>query len=238
LYFKVPTSYSSILGLYRCKAKNEIGEQEISIQFQRPGLPDPPNQLEVMNITHSSFILNWQSGYDGGYEQIFHIILNNNNYTEEKYTNLNTIRFEDLNEKTRYMIKIRSKNYIGFSVYSTYLIIQTKKSLIHLEEFPIIQQAYFIKDNNLRINLQLNSRLISINKLCIQYFNNDEISSCIPFNLKDGIEIININKVNLRLKLCLINQTDICSKSILIPIDNQLILSNNSSSDFIFILIG
>jgi len=134
------------------------------------------------------------------------------------------------------MIKIRSKNHIGFSVYSKNLFVQTKQSLFRLEEFPIIQRVYFTKNNHHRIYFQLNSRLISINKLCIQYFNNNQISSCIPFNLKDGIEILNIDKINLRAKLCLINQTDICSKSILIPtIDNQL---SNNSSEFIFILIG
>jgi hypothetical protein len=239
----VPPSYSKKLGLYRCVAKNNFGRNEFSIEFQRPGLPDPPIKLQVMNITHASFVLTWQPGYDGGSDQIFDIILNNNNnnnHTEERFTNLNSIRFEDLNEKTRYIIKIRSKNNIGFSDYSTNLILQTKECSFRSEQFPIIQRAYYTT-NNRRIRFQLSpiqSKLISIDQLCIQYYNNDEISSCISLNsiqlLNDGFEI-NIEQKNIRLKLCLINQTDICSKSISIPTDIQL---SNNLSELILILIG
>ncbi|CAF5153876.1 unnamed protein product, partial [Rotaria sp. Silwood1] len=35
-----PASNSSILGVYRCVAINNYGQHDISIQFQRPGLPD------------------------------------------------------------------------------------------------------------------------------------------------------------------------------------------------------
>jgi hypothetical protein len=238
-YIKVPPSYSSKLGLYRCVAKNEFGQHEFSIEFQRPSFPDPPTQLKAINITHSSFILNWQAGYDGGSAQIFHIILTTN-HRIEKQTNLNSLRFEDLNEKTRFIVKIRSKNDIGFSDYSPNLIIMTKESPIRLEDFPMIQQAYYTPDGR-RIRFQLSpirSTSISIDQLCIQYYNNDEIPSCIPLNsiqsLNDGFEIP-IEQINIRLRLCLINQTDICSKSIPIPTNSQL---TNESSEWILILIG
>ncbi|CAF1156523.1 unnamed protein product [Rotaria sordida] len=239
----LPTSYSLVLGVYRCVAKNNYGQHEFSIQFQRPGLPDPPNQLQTINITHNSFILKWQAGYNGGSDQIYHIILNNNNnnnYTEEKSTNLNFIYFKDLNEKTRYMIKIRSKNDFGFSDYSANLFVITRESPVRLEEFPKIQQAYYTT-HDLRLYFQLSpvrSILISIDQLCIQYYNNDEISTCLPLtsiqSIHDGIKI-HIEQTNLRLKLCLINQTDICSKSIPILARIQLL---NHSSEFIFMLIG
>ena len=57
LFIAVPPSYSSMLGLYRCVARNEYGQHDFSIHFQRPGLPDPPNQLQAVNISHASFIL-------------------------------------------------------------------------------------------------------------------------------------------------------------------------------------
>jgi hypothetical protein len=92
LLFLVPPSYASMLGLYRCVAKNAYGQHDFSIQFQRPSLPDPPNQLQAINITHASFVLTWQSGYDGGSNQIYQIILSGNR-TEERQTSLNSIRF-------------------------------------------------------------------------------------------------------------------------------------------------
>ena len=57
-----------MLGLYRCMAKNEHGQHDFGIHFQRPGLPDPPNQLQAINVTHASFILTWLPAYNGGSE--------------------------------------------------------------------------------------------------------------------------------------------------------------------------
>jgi hypothetical protein len=81
-----------MLGLYRCVAKNQYGQHDFSIHFQRPGLPDPPNQLQAINVTHASFILTWQPGYNGGSNLIYHVSLSGNR-TEERQTNLNSIRF-------------------------------------------------------------------------------------------------------------------------------------------------
>ncbi|CAF3607707.1 unnamed protein product [Adineta steineri] len=235
----LPSSYLPKFGLYRCVAKNVFGQHEYSIEFQRPGLPDPPIQLQVKNLTHSSFILNWQPGYNGGSEQIYHIILNNND-TRGRQTNNNFIRYDDLNENTRYIVKIRSKNEIGYSNFTSNIIITTKKSSIHFEEFPIIQQAYYSIDNH-RIHFQISpirSKSISTDQLCIQHYNNDEIPPCIPLNsfhtLNDELEI-QIEQMNIRLKLCLINQTDICSKSIPIPTTIPLI---NESAELILVLTG
>jgi hypothetical protein len=234
-FLKVPSSYSFILGLYRCKAKNNFGQDEFSIEFQRPGLPDPPIQIEVINITHSSLILNWQSGYDGGSEQIFQIILNSNPI-EERQTNLNSIRFDDLNANTRYMIKIRSRNEFGYSNYSNNFIVRTKELPIQFEDFPLIERVYYTKNTH-RIRFQLSS-IRALDQFCIRYYNADEISSCIPLNsmelLNKGLEI-HIEQTNLRLKLCLINQTDICSKSFLIPTN---IPFSDYSSDWILIFAG
>ena len=224
-----------MLGSYRCVAKNKFGQHEIFIEFQRPGLPDPPTRLEAINITHASFVVVWQGGYDGGSNQIYHVVLNGY-YTEDKYTPLNSVRFQDLHEKSQYTIKIRSKNHFGFSNYSTQLVIVTKESPVLLEKFPILQQAYYTQHDH-RIYFQLNlerSTLLSNEQLCLQYYNDDEMSACIPFTsqlLNDGIEI-NIDQKTLRLKLCLINQTDVCSKSISISTRSQ------SSSDYVYILIG
>jgi hypothetical protein len=81
-----------MLGLYRCVAKNEYGQHDFGIHFQRPGLPDPPNQLQAINVSHASFILTWQPAYDGGSDLIYHISLSGNR-TEERQTSLNSIRF-------------------------------------------------------------------------------------------------------------------------------------------------
>ncbi len=145
-------------------------------------------------------------------------------------------------------MKIRSKNNLGFSDYSTNLIILTSECPLHAEEFPLIQRAYYTVDGR-RIRFQLSqprSSSISKDQLCIQHYHvpssiietNDEIPSCIPLNSlqpsNDELEIT-IDQSNIRLKLCLINQTDVCSKSISIPTGVAL---SNDSSELILVLIG
>lgn len=88
----MPPSYSTALGLYRCIARNDYGQHDLSIQFQRPSLPDPPSYVQAMNITHNSFALTWQPAFDGGSTLFYHLILTGNR-TEERQTSSNSIRF-------------------------------------------------------------------------------------------------------------------------------------------------
>ena len=112
----------------------------------------------------------------------------------------------------------------------------TKECPFRSEDFPIIQRAYYTIDDH-RIHFQLN-QIQSPYQLCIQYYNNDKIPPCIPLSsipsFNDGFEI-NIEQINLRLKLCLMNQTDVCSKSISIPTGIPL---SNHSSELILIIAG
>ncbi|CAF0814406.1 unnamed protein product [Adineta ricciae] len=243
----LPPSYSTMLGTYRCVAKNQYGQHEFSMHFQRPGLPDAPTQLQAINITHASFILTWQAAYDGGSNLIYHISLSGNR-SEERQTNLSSIRFTDLNENSRYFVKIRSQNSLGFSDYSTSIVVLTTEYPFAPDEFPTIQRAYYTVDGRrIRFHLsEIRSPLITKDQLCIQHYHipsstvetTDEYPSCIPLNSlqpsNDELEITT-EENNVRLKLCLINQTDVCSKSVSIPTGVGL---SNDSSELILILIG
>ena len=83
-----------MLGLYRCIARNDYGQHDFAIQFQRPSLPDPPSYVQAMNVTHNSFVLTWQPAYDGGSTPFYHLILTGNR-TEERQTSLTSLRFTD-----------------------------------------------------------------------------------------------------------------------------------------------
>jgi len=182
-------------------------------------------------------ILTWQSGYNGGSNETFHITLIGNQ-TEEQTTQSNLIRFDDLTERTFYTIQIRSRNQFGWSNSSKMIRIQTKESSLKTEEFPLIQRAYFIP-NTRRIRFQLGTiGSVFLDDLCVQAFNFEENSACIPLKSREllsrGMDL-RIKENNLRLKLCLLNQTDVCSKSSAILVDDQL---GNDMSDWILILIG
>ena len=157
----------------------------------------------------------------------------------------------DLNERSRDRIKIRAKNNQAFSNFTTNFIVLTADSPLPIEQYPIIQQAAYSLDGH-RIRVQINSMrssLISNEKWCLQYYHqpmsnieiHQELPACVPLSTlqstNNEIELPNDNDQQgpIRLKICLINQTDICSKSTGIPMGVPL---TSDSSELILILIG
>ena len=55
---------------YECVAHNQLGSQRQQIVLGRPGAPDTPLGLKVVNVSHDSATLSWQPGFDGGQEQV------------------------------------------------------------------------------------------------------------------------------------------------------------------------
>ena len=56
--------------VYECVAHNELGSQRQQIELGRPGAPDPPLGLRVVNVSHDSATLSWQPGFNGGLQQV------------------------------------------------------------------------------------------------------------------------------------------------------------------------
>lgn len=145
-------------------------------------------------------------------------------------------------------MKIRSKNELGFSDYSTSVVVLTPQCPFSPDEFPAIQRAYYTVDGRrIRFHLsEIRSPLVSKEQLCIQHYHTpssavettDEFPPCVPLTAvqlsNDELEIV-IDQPNIRVKLCLINQTDVCSKSITVPTGVAL---SGDASELILILIG
>ena len=156
----------------------------------------------------------------------------------------------DLEEKSRYFIKIRAKNNIGFSNFSTNFIVVTTESPLHADEFPVVQRAYYAVDGR-RLRFQLSpirSPLITRDQLCIQHYHtpssnvevHQDLPACVPLtsfqSTSNELEFPTVEaEGNVRLKICLVNQTDVCSKSAAIPTGVAL---TGDSSELILILIG
>ena len=238
----VPPSSSSVVGVYRCVAKNIFGERDLSVQFQRPGLPDAPAEAFATNITHASFQLHWQAGYDGGSDQVFHIALHEN-HTEERQTTANVLQLRDLQENALYIVTVRSKNAVGFSNDSARILVRTHESPVHADEFPTIRQARPSADGR-RVQFQLqadSSSILSKEHLCLQYYdrnNHDDTPSCVALSsihASNEVYEVDVEPTNTRLKLCLLNRTDVCAASILVPAPVPL---PHHSSEWILIVMG
>ena len=62
-------------GVYSCRSENELGVEEIDIEFQRPGLPDTPSLPPAALERGSTWLLlTWEAGFDGGMKDTNYII--------------------------------------------------------------------------------------------------------------------------------------------------------------------
>lgn len=120
-----------------------------------------------------------------------------------------------------------------------------------MELFPKIEQAVYTMDGR-RVRLQISSvrsPLVSSDQWCIQYYHqstaaietHQDLPPCVPLNIlqstKNELEIPTVDEPlgPIRLKICFVNQTDICSKSTGMPVGVSLA---TDSSELILILIG
>lgn len=60
-------------GNYDCIARNELGFNRYTMNFNRTSKPDPPLAVRVSNRTSSTITLKWIPGFNGGLNQYFRI---------------------------------------------------------------------------------------------------------------------------------------------------------------------
>ncbi|XP_048880531.1 nephrin isoform X2 [Brienomyrus brachyistius] len=59
--------------VFTCNARNALGEEQLAIQLLSTSHPDPPSELKLVSVTHSTVTLEWNKGFDGGLEQKFRV---------------------------------------------------------------------------------------------------------------------------------------------------------------------
>jgi hypothetical protein len=210
------------------------------VEFQFVDVPDDVQHLQVVNITHAAFVLQWTAGFNGGAEQTFHVVLHGEHTEEQRTTNTNEIRFDDLNANTNYNLSIRSSNIYGSSNQSTRLTVRTAPMPSVIRNLPSIEQIYTVDNRYNRVRIRLNHDRLersSLDDVCLRQY--DRLSSCLSLRsiqMSDNefefdMEMLN----NQRLQFCYINQSDVCSKSWTMPIG---VARTRYSSDWILTLIG
>jgi hypothetical protein len=146
-------------GIYQCKIENALGID--TIEFALTGLsklfidllfeihliflaiPDPPSEIRVVNLSHSSALISWLPGFDGGAQQTFQIRYRLSTADRYDYEHLpfdtQSFDLKNLKLSSEYRLNIRSNNSYHISPWSNELIIKTLNSLpslsFHLSEF-------------------------------------------------------------------------------------------------------
>ena len=93
-----------------------------------PGSPDTPTNLQVYNITSTSAIITWTSGFNGGATQTFHLNLNGNDVANTEDLGRGMMiryQFMELESTTGYTVSVFSRNGAGTSEYMNIITFTT-----------------------------------------------------------------------------------------------------------------
>ncbi|XP_077524677.1 nephrin-like [Amblyomma americanum] len=113
-------------GRYTCTARNELGSDWSRFTVRPRGKPDPPTSVRALNVSHSSVLLVWSPGFDGGLEQQFRV------RSRRLGGGPGSVRYEHaasapgvsemlvlgLEPGAEYTFSVQARNALGESVYS------------------------------------------------------------------------------------------------------------------------
>jgi hypothetical protein len=107
----------SDLGVYVCRAQNEIGLSTMTFNVTVKTVPDAPRSLSVVSQTWESVQVSWQPGFNGGYAQDFIVLLY---IPGSSSVSLNvsvgsalTYNLTALYPSTRYAVTVHARNLLG-----------------------------------------------------------------------------------------------------------------------------
>ncbi|EEC18289.1 nephrin, putative, partial [Ixodes scapularis] len=112
-------------GQYSCTARNELGSDSARFRVRPRGKPDPPESIRVLNATHTSVLLSWTAGFNGGLDQQFRIRFrrtedetNAYDYTDLIPEDVSLYLIGGLEPGTEYAFSVLGRNALGESEYS------------------------------------------------------------------------------------------------------------------------
>ncbi|XP_063704148.1 nephrin isoform X1 [Culicoides brevitarsis] len=108
-------------GDYDCVAKNDLGQTNETINLKVTSPPDPPLELNILNVTHDSVTVGWNPGFDGGLRATYRVRYREANTEHYKYEDAipNTFKLTigGLKMNTLYLFSIQAINQLGVSPY-------------------------------------------------------------------------------------------------------------------------
>ncbi|XP_067942900.1 nephrin-like isoform X2 [Watersipora subatra] len=108
-------------GTYTCLATNDRGSETHDYILSGTSIPDPPTDLEVLNMTYDSAILTWVPGFNGGLDQFFTVMyfIPGPEAPVRLYADVNAPPFTltGLQAKSSYKITVQATNELGSSAF-------------------------------------------------------------------------------------------------------------------------
>ncbi|KAF3691793.1 Nephrin Renal glomerulus-specific cell adhesion receptor Precursor [Channa argus] len=109
--------------IFRCTARNSLGEDKLDIQLVSTNHPDPPSSFRQVSVTHDSVTLEWIPGFNGGLRQRFRIRYRWDKSPSFLYMDVfppgtTTFTVTGLQPVSTYNFSVNARNAIGESEYA------------------------------------------------------------------------------------------------------------------------
>ncbi|KAL8598029.1 hypothetical protein ACOMHN_062627 [Nucella lapillus] len=122
-------------GKYNCTATNTKGSDSFQISLHGTSKPDPPYDLQIVNVTHNSITIRWKPGFNGGLDQSFRVRYKPTETRGYKYVDVLTpettmFTITELSLDMEYELTVLAFNTLGESSFQTHGIVSKTSSVI------------------------------------------------------------------------------------------------------------
>lgn len=203
-------------GEYTCSASNSIDSAKTHIRLVPRGPPEAPTNLHAVNITDHSMKLQWNNGFNGGYDDTVYVLTYwSAGIPKSAKECYNSGCFVGgLEEMTEYYFCVQAQNLKGDSELSSELIVETK---IGANNLPRPVHVYFNQDNSELYFEIAPTKLELFGK--VEVWNGEwvEYASNVPISRKEvrlKLDLPPYSSNGIRVSLCLKNNTFLCGKAV------------------------
>ena len=216
---KVTDLKQSDYGDYVCKAANSEGEKASTMRLQAKSIPEKPTNLRLAEAAYDSVTLQWDEGFDGGFESavIYTIAYRSNVDNKENEADCqrnNPCTIQHLEQVHSYAFQVRATNTMGSSTLSNTLTASTIMDFSRIPEAKI--PTFEPKSKTIVFHVDTPHSLIAFVeakepqgdwKLTQKISVRSPISREVLDLVKDGTQ-------EVRIKLCLEANTTLCSEPV------------------------
>lgn len=206
-------------GDYACKMWNAEGEIAAAVRLQSTSAPEKPTNLRVVQAGYDSLTLEWDEGFNGGFENTIYTVLywpagsdaSGGHEDDCQYSNPCVIR--RLEQLQSYTFQVRAENTKGKSPTSNSL---TASTIVDLSRIPEPKQVTFepkTKTISFNVDSQLPLMAMVESRVDGDWSLSQRISVRSPIS-REVLDLVKDDVDDVRIKLCLEMNTTLCSEPV------------------------